>query len=140
MWLQADPTLTTERIKEVIARTSRHPDSRFDYPNYVYGHGEIDVYAGLLDILGLANAIPDLSTNQPERLHITLSDHTLRFDTAVAAAAVRLYATDGRLLLSTRTTDGIVPLPEGLADGVYAVQVNTDDPRTTGSTLIRFGR
>ncbi|MDO4994334.1 MAG: S8 family serine peptidase [Bacteroidales bacterium] len=139
LWLQADPTLTTERIKEVIARTSRHLDSRFEYPNYVYGNGEIDAYAGLLDILGLANAIPDLSTNQPERLHITLSDHTLRFDTAVAAA-VRLYATDGRLLLSTRTTDGIVPLPEGLADGVYAVQVNTDDSRTTGSTLIRIGR
>ena len=53
LWLQAVPTLTREDIIGVFSRTCRKPDETLTYPNNVYGHGEIDAYRGLLDILGI---------------------------------------------------------------------------------------
>ena len=55
LWLQACPTLSPADVLGVLQRTCRHPSAALDYPNNEYGYGEIDVYAGLLDILGLPN-------------------------------------------------------------------------------------
>ena len=52
LWLQACPTLTPADVLGVLQRTCRHPSASLDYPNCEYGYGEVDVYAGLLDILG----------------------------------------------------------------------------------------
>lgn len=61
LWLQADPSLTKERIIDIIAKTSRQPDAALSYPNDHYGYGEIDAYRGMLEVLGLTG-ISDIST------------------------------------------------------------------------------
>lgn len=48
LWLQADSTLTPDRIKDIISKTSRQYDDTLKYPNNIYGHGLIDAYAGML--------------------------------------------------------------------------------------------
>ena len=137
LWLQADPTLTTERIKDVIAHSARQPDATLTYPNNQYGHGEIDAYRGLLYILGLTG-ISELSQSQPRQTQIRLEGRTLRITLngdADRQPAVRIFSTDGRLLLTTTaTTVDLSHLPAG----VYAVQVTTGQKATTGSTLIRL--
>ena len=70
LWLQADPTLTPDRIKDIISKTSRHTDETLDYPNNNYGHGLIDAYAGMLEVLDIPTAIPGISTHQPTALRI----------------------------------------------------------------------
>ena len=60
LWLQADPTLTPAKIKEVLAATSKHINEKVTYPNNTYGHGEINAYEGLLNILKINTVIPDL--------------------------------------------------------------------------------
>ena len=137
LWMQADPTLTTERIKEVIAHSSRQPDSELTYPNNQYGYGEIDVYRGLLYLLNL-DGIRDLSLHQPQQAHIVLSGRCLnvKFDNGYnGPVTVRIFSADGRLLKTS--IDTTVDL-ESLSHGVYAVQVTTDEKSTTGSTLIRL--
>ena len=47
---------------------------------------------------------------------------------------LRVYSTDGRLLMTGQGTSINV---SGLPHGVYAVQLNTGNKATTGSTLIR---
>lgn len=60
LWLQADPSLTKERIMDIIAKTSRQPDLALSYPNDRYGYGEIDAYRGMLEVLGMSG-IRDIS-------------------------------------------------------------------------------
>lgn len=131
LWLQADPTLTPSRVKEVIAATAKHLDPALTYPNTVYGSGEIDAYAGLLKILNVTS-VSNLSTHQAD---IALDGRTLRVKGA-DMANVTVYSLTGQVMLQTITTDGIVQLPQ-LPSGVYAVQVNADG-RSLGSTLIRL--
>lgn len=158
LWLQADPTLTVDRIKDIIANSSRQPDSYLTYPNNQYGYGEIDAYSGLLYMLGVT-AISDVSRHQPQNTTIILDGRQLRiaFNNVAGEASklsgnpvagdastlsgsenftVKIYSTNGRLLL-TANNQSIISL-DHLPQGIYAVQVTTHDKLTTGSTLIRL--
>jgi len=46
LWLEEFPQLTPDDIKDVIAHSSSHL-SDISYPNYTYGHGQIDAMAGI---------------------------------------------------------------------------------------------
>lgn len=137
LWMQADPTLTADRIKDIIANSARQPDSELNYPNNLYGYGEIDAYKGLLYLLGLTG-IKDISQSQPSQTTFQLDGRMLSVTFAngyQGKATIRVYATDGRLLMEQAdTTLNLSALPAG----VYAVQVNTGERQTTGSTLIRL--
>ena len=139
LWLEADPTLTAERIEEVLAHTCTQPEASMTYPNNTYGYGQIDVYKGLLYILGAMDNIPNLSTHQPRQARIDVRDDRLHVDLAGdAAGEVTIYTPDGhRVLAATLDHDGTLDLSSLLPGQVYAVQLDTADPMTTGSTLIR---
>ena len=135
LWLQAKPDLTPEDILGVIERTSHQPEPEFSGTdkNIYYGWGEIDAYAGLLDILGIGTSIPQLSKHQPTGVKFRLQGSTLYIDGADDGTAIRIYTTDGRLVASSSLANGCVSLPADSPAGVYAVQVGK-----LGSTLIRL--
>ena len=135
LWLQAKPDLTPEDILGVIERTSHQPEPEFSGTdkNIYYGCGEIDAYAGLLDILGITTAIPELSRHQPAGLKFRLEGHTLHIDGIDSSETVTVFDLSGHPMVCTETSsDGILSL-SGLSAGVYAVQVGH-----RGSTLIRL--
>lgn len=47
LWLQANPKLSPDDIREVIANTSVHTVEGMEYPNYELGYGMIDAKAGI---------------------------------------------------------------------------------------------
>ena len=114
------------------------------YPNNAYGYGEIDVYQGLLDVLGL-NGIKGVSVNLLEDIRITpVSDGLqLMFDRLLPATlTVKIFRLDGSLVSKTclpaPKTQVItlnVPLQQG---NVYVVQIDSQDCRVDGSRLIRY--
>ena len=142
LWLQANPKLSPEDVLEVISATSHHYDPSLTYPNSLYGHGEIDAYAGLLHILGLSQ-VEDIKMWQPSGVHFLIDGECLRltFDREVTRpVTVRVYSVNGALLSTYKTTPAgkVVNLPAGAwSRGLYAVQVDGPDKATTGSTLIR---
>ena len=69
LWLQAKPDLTPQEVREVMQRSCRHPEEMYDYPNDVYGYGEIDAYRGLLEVLSLSG-IEGISLHQPKGVQV----------------------------------------------------------------------
>lgn len=134
LWLQAKPDLTPEDILGVIERTSHQPEPEFSgtEKNNYYGWGEIDAYAGLLDILGLTTSVPGLSQHQPAGMTFRLEGQTLYIDGIDTETDITVYDMSGRPVVSTVTSDGKIELPT-LPQGVYAVQIGK-----SGSTLIRL--
>ncbi|MEE1121447.1 MAG: peptidase, partial [Prevotella sp.] len=47
LWLQACPTLSPAQVMDVIANTAVRKHTDMEYPNNLYGYGEIDAAAGL---------------------------------------------------------------------------------------------
>ena len=134
LWLQAKPDLTPEDILGVIERTSHQPEPEFSgtEKNNYYGYGEIDAYAGLLDILGLTTSVPGLSQHQPAGIMFRLEGQTLYIDGIDTDTLITVYDLNGHPVVNTTTSDGKIELP-ALPQGVYAVQIGK-----LGSTLIRL--
>jgi len=57
LWLQANPQLSPDDIKEIIKATSKKPEASLEYPNNTYGYGLIDAYAGIKEILKSSTGI-----------------------------------------------------------------------------------
>ena len=138
LWLEADPTLTRERILNVFAQTANHYDASLTYPNNHYGYGEIDAYKGLLYILnilgveGLSSHHLSNATVRPNNdgtISIKLDgepQHSIR---------CKAFTTDGKLvhttLLPSHSTEHRLSLP-GI-HGIVAIQLDG-----MGSTLVRL--
>ena len=143
LWLQAKPTLTPADVLGVLERTSRHVDPELTYPNNQYGYGEIDIYYGLLDVLGISG-IEGISHHQPAGVRFSLQGHSLRLsfeEQKDHPTEVRVYTSTGQLVHTERgvPVDGMLTVRlDALPPGVYAVQVNSGQAVTTGSTLIRL--
>ena len=137
LWLQAKPDLTIEEIMTVFEQTCTHPDSSMTYPNNVYGYGQIDAYRGLLHVLQLPQAIPSISQQQPFNARFGLEGRLLRVicDEDLHGACLTVFALNGSKVVETR---GLSIDLSALPTGVYAVQLTTNSPSTTGSTLIRL--
>ena len=138
LWLEADPTLTRERILNVFAQTANHYDASLSYPNNHYGYGEIDAYKGLLYILnilgveGLSSHHLSNATVRPNNdgtISIKLDgepQHSIR---------CKAFTTDGKLvhttLLPSHSTEYRLTIP-GI-HGIVAIQLDG-----MGSTLVRL--
>ena len=142
LWLQACPTLTPADVMDIISRTARHNVPSLNYPNNEYGYGEIDVYAGLLDILG-ASGIKGLSRKQTAARLVPETDGQwlLRLDqTSAADLHLRFYNLGGKaeaeLTLPQGEQQYRFRLPQLRRGTVYAVQIS-GCRAAEGSTLVR---
>ena len=138
LWLEAKPDLTPDEILEVLEHTCTHPEESMEYPNNVYGHGQIDVYQGLLYILGVLSNMKEVSDHQPSKASFTVKDRQLSIKCdrkSAQNAQVLIYSASGKLVATAHGTN--IDL-SALAAGLYVVQLNTGNKETTGSTLIRL--
>ena len=142
LWLQACPTLTPQDILGVLQRTCRHNDPEADYPNNNDGYGEIDVYAGLLDILG-ASKIEAISRQQSCSSLMPSGEGRWKLQLphpATRDLRLTVYSLTGQILVQETLARGSdnygVSLPTLQRGTVYAVQID-GDAQCAGSLLIR---
>ena len=140
LWLQAKPDLTPQEIKDVLHHTCHHYDESMPWPNQEYGYGEIDVYRGLLYILGI-DRIEAVSKHHTSAL-VRYADNQLcvSFEEPLSSTVrLRLYNMSGRLVhtaaLKSGQTSYSLPL-YSLPSGIYALQLEGPSA-IKGSTLIR---
>lgn len=143
LWLQANPRLTPEDVINIISQTSRHPETSIEYPNNKYGHGEIDVYKGLLHVLGL-NKIEGVTMSELRKVKATISADGLlqvALPTPVCHPfRLRVFSLQGKLLHESLQLEGSESYAVALgllADGVYLLQLIGEEAQTNGSLLIR---
>ena len=108
LWLQAKPDLTPQEVINVLARTSTHNAPSLTYPNNLWGHGQIDVYRGLLDILGISSINPQISNPGTDNLlTVRPTDHgtlLITYSADLKSQISNLKSPLGRRTLATNGT------------------------------------
>lgn len=146
LWLEADPTLTADDCRQVMAATCRQPDASLAYPNVEYGYGEIDAYRGLLEVLrrkstGLARVIgkDDVSafsvTQRGEEIVLS-ADHPTDRDFTIS-----IYDTAGRLLSKRHEKRGATEYrisAAGMPKGVLIIKGSAAGSDLNGAKLLRL--
>lgn len=143
LWLQANPNLSPDDIRGVFARTCTPCGDYGETPNNYCGYGQIDAYAGLLDVLSL-NSVRGISHNNPAKVRVRLlGDNRLSVQFSAVTQSdihIEIYDTTGRAVASHTLAKGdthYIISTDALPCGIYAVQVNGAEADTRGSVLIR---
>lgn len=138
LWLQADPTLTVEDIRDVAITTARRDAADIGDPKW--GAGALDAYEGLKTVLsrsGIGNADNDSSN----RVIVTDGGTGVLRVTVVGAHEVRasLYSLTGAVVASSPDTGGEDACigVTGLQSGVYVLVVESDVCRHVDRVVIR---
>lgn len=142
LWLEACPTLTANDVMGIFERTCNHYDSSLNYPNNLYGYGEINAYKGLLDILGISK-IEEISNYQTKASVSITAEGLLQVRLPQAASVdtyIKVYSLKGYQLISGKIAAGHdsvqLPLPSQPRGIIFAVQIE-GDYHSKGSMLVR---
>lgn len=128
LWLQADPTLTVDDVKQIIAETSDKDSFVTNglYPAAKWGAGKFNAYAGLRKVLGLPNGVNNVAMDEkPVMISDAGNGAWDIFVPGASAVEARLFSISGQCV-ATANADGDSMLFEAndLQKGVYVLNVN----------------
>lgn len=128
LWLQADPTLTPDKVREIISETAQQDSYYTDADGgNTWGAGKIDAYAGLLKALN-KTGINDL-TSQSGMYSVnydrTASLLRINAGNGTQAASYTLFDAQGRQMAAGQCGEGGTTLSTSqLPHGVYIMRLN----------------
>ena len=129
LWLEADPTLTMDEIKEIIAQTAKKTDDMVDEDPEQIGVGLIDAYEGLKEVLRRkqqADGIQQVGADE-NRLVVSAAGHR-KVNVFVAGEKslnMEVFNVSGARVAQAKALgdEGTIDLT-GLAKGTYVIRVN----------------
>lgn len=126
LWLEADPTLTPTRIKEILQKTSLKDSYVTDAP-VRSGAGKIDAYAGLLEVLrGVTGLHAERNINKVLISAPVDGNFEVYAPGETGQVTVNIYSPNGMLLYTTtQSNEGTVKVDAGNLEkkGVNILQV-----------------
>lgn len=129
LWLQADPTLTPTKIREILSKTSINDDKYINtgdsiFPNNTWGYGRIDVQRGLESILGVTGVKEVQADDAMFRIATDRAARTATFYFGNDKAQVTIYNTLGQAVLATELhSSGQVVDLSSLGHGTYIIRL-----------------
>lgn len=129
LWLQADPTLTVDDIKNVMKETADNDEFTAVHPER-WGYGKINALAGIKKILG-SSGIAGVVTDGSDMIVTPGVGAVEVFAAGAAKVRVELYTVGGALAAQTVGSGDTANIStEGLAKGVYVLRAVADGTRT----------
>ncbi len=138
LWLEANPNLTVEDVKNIMKLTSTKVD---DDTNNRFGAGKINALEGIKEALRMIGTAGVEVTDRDieKQVIVECGDGTLTvFAGGSTGFDVKLYAMDGRLAQGVKASGDEVTLPtSALAKGVYVVTVTTTQGTVSRRVLVK---
>lgn len=126
LWLEADPTLTNEKIKEVAIKTANKDSYVKNTKNPVqFGAGKIDAYKGLKYILDQnVTALKNIDADKDWMFRATGDNTYEAFVAGENAITVRIFDMNGRLVATEAASGNTVNFSvAAMPKGIYAVEL-----------------
>ena len=126
LWLEADPTLTIDDVKEIVSKKAIKDEYVLAADKAKAGAGKFDAYEGLKEVLRRTSGINGIEGNSDRLVVTAVGDRTFK---AFLAGAEKLdavvYDIAGRPVLHTSSTgDELTIDVSALSMGVYVFNVN----------------
>lgn len=124
-WLQVDPTLTIDKVKDLVTKYAVKDQYVTGAPHPIqWGAGKFDAYGPIKELI--ANGVNDVALDRNSELIVDrIADDTWSVGLSTdEAVSVSLYNMQGALV-ATASGDGTADVTTaGLAPGIYVMSVN----------------
>lgn len=126
-WLEADPTLTIDDVKDIVAKTAVKDEAVLSITTVQAGAGKFNAYEGLKEVLRRADAgVGNISVDDERTLVSSLGDK--RFNVFLADAAsldIAVYDLTGKLHHTAFAQGNETDIDlSALSKGIYVLSVN----------------
>lgn len=139
LWLQADPTLTRNKVLEIFKKTAVRDEWVQNGNPVKWGYGKLNALNGIKHILG-DNAVGQVYDDENLRLIVT-NESGKMFNILVAGENgfnARLYSMSGSLMKSASTSDSQMDLDASdLNSGVYILEITGETSRFTRKVTVK---
>ena len=139
LWLEANPLLTPDEVKEIVAQTAR-TDHFLASELEACGHGKIDALEGLK--AALSTGVPSTSAS-PVMLNIACRNGIVEVahmpqcgNIQVTVSTLQGACAYQRVLAASATGSTTITLPQ-LTPGIYLITVTTQTESKTLKTIVR---
>lgn len=132
LWLEADPTLTSEEVREIIQLTATKDEGVLAGNPVQWGAGKFNAYEGLKEVLrrkAEGGVVEIASSADPMTVKVSEGFITV-FAAGESDIDLTLYSASGsKALHQSGTGDEITVSTAALAPGIYIVRVAGHSPR-----------
>lgn len=142
LWLQANPTLSYEEIKDIISQTADASLNENKAWDAVYGYGKVNAYEGLKAALRKSSGIDDIVAQaSPVTILMEGSLWKILFNSTQDAAKVSVVSLNGEVVRTSnlgrmaRGTETTLSA-DGLQPGVYLVRIDTPTASLTKKFVV----
>lgn len=137
LWLQADPNLTVDSARDILASTAS--TAGIYSLDTKWGAGKIKAYAGIREVKKRATSgIGNIDVAGDDNFDIAVSGGVCEvFAAGASTVAVQLYTVGGALAASVSSDGDTAQLStDGLAKGVYVLRASADGSRTATRKIV----
>ncbi len=126
LWMQADPTLTVDRIRDIIAKTATVDDDVRSGNPVQWGAGKFNAYAGLKEVLNEKASINGIGADSASELMIVQRAGEVEVTLPGASdVTARVFSPSGALVRTVSAGGNTAVIPTAnLAKGVYIINAN----------------
>lgn len=140
LWLEANPKLTQDMIREIFRKTAASPTNlRSNSQNNTYGWGKLDGFEGLNEAIDTGIAAVNADINEAITISPNPSNGQFSINTQVAFTKVQVNDLSGRTLyqneLNTPQQNHNVAI-EKMISGIYTISIFTENDVVTSKVII----
>lgn len=137
LWLQADPTLTIDEVKDILKETAISDEYTQAAPHR-FGFGKIDPVEGIKKVLGIGAGVNDVVAESEIIINETAANTFNIYTPSAQAISARLYSISGAqaAALDTDTNDATLDAT-ALPAGIYVLAVKAGSASRTLKVAIR---
>lgn len=139
LWLEADPTLTMDRVKEILKKTADHDEFTAVAPHR-WGMGKINALAGLKEILGTGSVNTVMADDASQKLIIEPVGGKCYnvFVGGTDGFTANLYNMQGALTATASATGNSTTIDaSSLSDGIYLLEVQGKNIHTSRKFVVK---
>ena len=144
LWLEANPLLTHQEIKEIAMKTAINDEACNEGNHFIdegrqAGAGKIDAYAGLKYILGENETTLIKTPEEKSFLLRQIANGTYEaYQAGATNMSATLYNMDGKVIASSNSNGNTISINTGNANkGIYLLKVNSSKASHTQKIVIR---
>lgn len=142
LWLEANPNLTPEDVREIFSETAIRDEWTSSQPNNTWGYGKLDAWSGLkkaLELNGIEENYIEENDNDV-RVYANNGEIYVLFANNINNCSIAVYDITGKLLTnkyigSTNAGDEIC-INEILNSGIYIIKIDGDNFATAAKVIL----
>ena len=142
LWLEANPNLTPEDIREILSQTAIRDSETGSEPNNTWGYGKLDAWNGLkkaLEMTGIENDYY-ISSEHVAKVYAHNEGINILFTQNATNCSIAIYDITGKALNNTFVGNcnagEEISITKNLPKGIYIVKINGDNLSTATKIIL----